>query len=156
MSRISRIWTIKPLRREIKASISPYLPSGAARIGSRCCAIPHLCMVEATAIVRNPNVIAGQFAYRRLEPNAQLMEFQCREMAEETVLGRLRRNQLVKQWVGRTMRVEITRKLPPGNGLERHFSGNPTSKEWKRPPRHRLRSCWEPDSAWCLVASLRT
>jgi hypothetical protein len=71
-----------------------------------------LYLVEATAIVRNPNVITGQFAYRRLEPNTQLMEFQCREMAEETVLGHLRRNQLVKQWEGRTMGVEITRKVP--------------------------------------------
>ena len=52
------------------------------------------------------------------------MEFQCREMAEETVLGRLRRNQLVKTVGGKDLRVEITRKVPPGNGLyERHFSG---------------------------------
>jgi hypothetical protein len=43
------------------------------------------------------------------------MEFQCREMAEETVLGHLRRSQLVKQWEGRTMRVEITRKASSGN-----------------------------------------
>jgi hypothetical protein len=49
--------------------------------------------------------------YRRLEPNAQLMEFRCQEMAEETLLGHLRKNQLVKQWEGTTMRrVE----LPPG------------------------------------------
>jgi hypothetical protein len=73
--------------------------------------------------------------YRRLEPNAQLMEFQCREMAEETLLGHLRRNQLVKQWEGRTMRVEVSRKVPPGNGVyERHFSGNPTSKELAEQP----------------------
>jgi hypothetical protein len=67
--------------------------------------------------------------YRRLEPNAQLMEFQCREMAEETLLGHLRKNQLVKQWEGRTMRVEVTRKVPPGNSVyERHFSGNPPTR----------------------------
>jgi hypothetical protein len=73
--------------------------------------------------------------YRRLEPNAQLMEFQCREMAEETLLGNLRRNQLVKQWEGSTMRVEVTRRVPPGNGVyERHFSGNPTSKELAEQP----------------------
>jgi len=73
--------------------------------------------------------------YRHLEPNAQLMEFQCREMAEETLLGHLRRNQLVKQWEGKTMRVEVSRKVPPGNGVyERHFSGNPTSKELAEQP----------------------
>jgi hypothetical protein len=73
--------------------------------------------------------------YRRLESNAQLMEFQCREMAEETLLGNLRRNQLVKQWEGKTMRVEVTRQIPPGNGVyERHFSGNPTSKELAEQP----------------------
>jgi hypothetical protein len=73
--------------------------------------------------------------YRHLEPNAQLMEFQCREMAEETLLGDLRRNQLVKQWEGKTMRVEVSRKVPPGNGVyERHFSGNPTSKELAEQP----------------------
>jgi hypothetical protein len=70
-----------------------------------------------------------------LEPNTQLMEFPCREMAKETLLGHLRRNQLIKQWEGRTMRVEITRKVPPGNGVyERHFSGNPTSTELAEQP----------------------
>ena len=60
------------------------------------------------------------------------MEFHCREMTEATVLGHLRRNQLVKHWEGRIMRVEITRKVPAGNGLyERLFSGNPTSIEIK-------------------------
>ncbi len=64
--------------------------------------------------------------YRRLKPNAQLMEFKCQEMAEETLLGHLRKNQLVKQWDGRTMRVEVTRKVPPGTAVyERHFRGDP-------------------------------
>jgi len=52
--------------------------------------------------------------YRRLEPNAQLMEFQCREMVEETLLGHLRKQQLVKHWEGNTMIIDITRKIPPG------------------------------------------
>src|SRR6266849_1311019 len=68
--------------------------------------------------------------YRRLAPNAQLMEFRCQEMAEETLLGHLRKNQLIKQWEGRTMRVEVTRKVPPGNAVyERHFSGNPPTRQ---------------------------
>jgi hypothetical protein len=64
--------------------------------------------------------------YRRLEPNAQLMEFRCAEMAEETELGHLRKQQLVKRWEGKTMRVDITRKVPPVDQLyERHVDGNP-------------------------------
>jgi hypothetical protein len=66
--------------------------------------------------------------YRRLERDAQLMEFRCQEMAEETVLGHLRKNQLVKRWEGRTMRVDITRKVPQGAAVyERHVDGNPSS-----------------------------
>ena len=64
--------------------------------------------------------------YRRLEPNAQLMELKCQEMAEETALGHLRTQQLVRRWEGRTMRIDITRKVPPGEGVyERHVDGNP-------------------------------
>jgi hypothetical protein len=64
--------------------------------------------------------------YRRLEPDAQLMEFRCQEMAEETVLGHLRKRQLVRRWDGRTMRVDITRKVPAGDAAyERHVDGNP-------------------------------
>jgi hypothetical protein len=64
--------------------------------------------------------------YRRLEPNARLMEFRCQEMAEETVLGHLRKQQLVRRWDGRTMRIDITRKVPRGEGVyERHVNGNP-------------------------------
>ena len=50
--------------------------------------------------------------YRRLEPSARLMEFKCQEMAEETALGHLRKQPLVRQWEGNTMRVDITRKVP--------------------------------------------
>ena len=64
--------------------------------------------------------------YRRLEPNAQLMEFRCQEMAEETALGHLRKQQLVRRWEGNTMRIDITRKVPRGEGVyERHVDGNP-------------------------------
>ena len=64
--------------------------------------------------------------YRRLEPNAQLTDFRCVSMVEETMYGHLRKQQLVKQWVGRTMTVDITRTIPPGEAVfERYVSGNP-------------------------------
>jgi hypothetical protein len=64
--------------------------------------------------------------YRRLEKNAQLMEFRCVEMVEETMYGHLRKDQLVKHWEGLTMNVDITRKIPPGEAVfERYISGNP-------------------------------
>jgi hypothetical protein len=64
--------------------------------------------------------------YRRLEPNPRLMEFRCVEMVEETMYGHLRREQLVRRWVGQTMTVDITRTIPPGEAVyERYVSGNP-------------------------------
>jgi hypothetical protein len=64
--------------------------------------------------------------YRRLEPNAHLMEFRCQEMAEETVLGHLRKQQLVRRWTGNTMRIDVTRRVPRGEAVyERHVDGNP-------------------------------
>ncbi len=64
--------------------------------------------------------------YRRLEPNAQIMEFRCVEMVEETIYGHLRKDQLVKHWEGNTMNVDITRKIPPGEAVfERYIQGNP-------------------------------
>jgi hypothetical protein len=67
--------------------------------------------------------------YRRLEPNAQLTDFRCVDMAEETFYGHLRKQQLVKHWEGKTMNVDITRKIPPGEEVyERYISGNPPAK----------------------------
>jgi hypothetical protein len=54
------------------------------------------------------------------------MEFKCQEMAEETVLGHLRKQQLVRRWDGNTMRIDVTRKVPRGEAAyERHVDGNP-------------------------------
>jgi hypothetical protein len=50
--------------------------------------------------------------YRRIEPEAQLMEFRCHEFVEELVFGHLRREQLVKTYSGTTMDVNIVRKVP--------------------------------------------
>jgi len=55
--------------------------------------------------------------YRLLEDNAQLMDFKCVELVEETFLGHLRKNQLMKRWDGDTMTVDITRKIPPVDKL---------------------------------------
>ena len=64
--------------------------------------------------------------YRRLEPNAQLMDFRCIEMVEETIYGHLRRQPLVRRWEGKTIIVDITRRVPPGEeAYERQWSGNP-------------------------------
>ncbi len=51
--------------------------------------------------------------YRRLEPNAQLLEYHCIDFVEEFLYGHLRKQQLVKRWEGETMIVDITRKIPP-------------------------------------------
>src|SRR5467141_1508544 len=55
--------------------------------------------------------------YRRLEPNAQLLEYRCIEFVEEFLYGNLRKQQLVKRWEGDTMIVDITRKVPEGDKL---------------------------------------
>jgi len=55
--------------------------------------------------------------YRRMEPNAQVMEYRCVEFAEEFLFGNLRKAPLVKHWEGETMTVDITRKTPAGDKL---------------------------------------
>jgi hypothetical protein len=68
--------------------------------------------------------------YRRLESNARIMDFKCIEMVEETLYGHLRKQPLVKRWEGRTMIVDITRKIPPGEEVyERLWSGNPPEEK---------------------------
>ncbi len=64
--------------------------------------------------------------YRRLESDAQVLDFRCFEHVEETIYGHLRREPLVTRWEGRTMDIDITRKVPPGEDVyEIHWSGNP-------------------------------
>jgi hypothetical protein len=53
--------------------------------------------------------------YRHMEPNAQLMEYKCVELVEETFLGHLRKKQLVKHWEGDTIILDVTRKIPEGD-----------------------------------------
>jgi len=55
--------------------------------------------------------------YRQLDSNARLMEYKCVELVEETFLGHLRKQQLVKHWEGDTISIDITRKIPAGDKL---------------------------------------
>jgi hypothetical protein len=93
---------------------------------------PNAIRYEAT--IEDPQVFTRPWKismplYRRLEQNAQLTDFRCVEMVEETMYGHLRKEQLVKHWEGNTMNVDITRKIPPGEAVhERYISGNPPAK----------------------------
>lgn len=88
-------------------------------------------VINYEATIEDPQVFTRPWKirmplYRRLEPNAQLTDFKCVEMVEETIYGHLRKNQLVKSWTGRTMKIDITRLIPPGEQVyERYVSGNP-------------------------------
>ena len=59
--------------------------------------------------------------YRRMEANAQLLDYRCIEFAEEFMYGNLRRQQLVKHWEGDTIIVDIRRKVPPGEKLHEWY-----------------------------------
>ena len=88
-------------------------------------------VIQYEATINDPQVFTRPWKismplYRHLEPNAQLMEFRCVSMVEETIYGHLRKQQLVKHWEGKTMNVDITRKIPPGEEVyQRYVSGNP-------------------------------
>jgi hypothetical protein len=91
-------------------------------------------VIRYEATIEDPQVFTRTWRirmplYRRLEPNAQLLDFRCVPMVEELVYGHLRKQQLVKRWEGQTMDVDITRKIPPGEAVhERYVSGNPPAK----------------------------
>jgi hypothetical protein len=90
--------------------------------------------IRYEATIEDPQVFTRQWKismpiYRRLEANAQLTDFRCVEMVEETMYGHLRKEPLVKHWEGKTMNVDITHKIPPGESVEeRYISGNPPAK----------------------------
>ena len=50
-----------------------------------------------------------------MEPNAQLLEYQCIEFVEEFMYGGLRKTPLVTKWEGETMSIEVKRKVPQGD-----------------------------------------
>jgi hypothetical protein len=73
--------------------------------------------VRYEATITDPKVFTRPWKismplYRRIEPNAQLMEFRCIEFVEELEFGHLRRQQLVKHYEGQTLNIDITRKVP--------------------------------------------
>jgi len=92
-------------------------------------------VIRYEATIEDPQVFSRPWKismpiYRRLEPNAQLTDFRCVEMVEETMYGHLRKEPLVKHWEGRTMNVDITHKIPPGEAVhERYISGNPPAQK---------------------------
>lgn len=91
--------------------------SSALRLVERFTAItPDAIRYEVT--IEDPNVFTRPWTmsmvlYRQLEENAELMDYHCVEMVEETFLGHLRKEQLVRRWEGDTIIVDITRKIPP-------------------------------------------
>jgi hypothetical protein len=89
-------------------------------------AIQYEARIEDSKVFTRPWTIRLPL-YRRLEPNARLVPFRCMEMAEETTLGHLRREPLVKHWEGKTMTIDITRKVPATEEelYQLYISGNP-------------------------------
>ena len=70
--------------------------------------------------IEDPNVFTSPWRiamplYRRLEPNAQVIEYPCIEFSEEFMYGHVRKQPLVKHWEGETMAIDITRKVPEGD-----------------------------------------
>jgi hypothetical protein len=68
--------------------------------------------------IEDPNVFTrpwkmNMVLYRQLEENATLMDYRCLELVEETFLGHVRKNQLVKRWEGETLILDVTRRIPP-------------------------------------------
>ena len=76
--------------------------------------------IQYEVTIEDPNTFTQPWRismplYRRLEPNMQLLEYQCIEFVEEFLYGHVRKEPLVTRWEGETMIVEITRKVPPGD-----------------------------------------
>jgi hypothetical protein len=72
--------------------------------------------IQYEVTIEDPNVFTRPWKismplYRRLEPNAQLLEYRCTEFAEEFMYGGLRKQPLVHHWEGETLIVDIKRKV---------------------------------------------
>ena len=77
-------------------------------------AIRYEVTIEDSNVFTRPWTIAMPL-YRRLEPNATVLDYPCIEFSEEFMYGHLRKEQLVRRWEGETIIVDITRKVPPGD-----------------------------------------
>ena len=85
---------------------------------------PDVIWYEAT--MDDPNVFTTSWRiamplYRRMEPNAQLIEYQCIEFVEEFMYGHVRKTPLVTKWEGETMSIEVRRKVPQGDAFHDWF-----------------------------------
>jgi len=91
--------------------------------------------IRYEATIEDPQVFTRPWKismplYRRLEPNMEMTDFRCVEGVEELMYGHLRKDQLVKHWEGKTMDIDIKRKIPPGEEVhERYISGNPPDEK---------------------------
>ena len=77
--------------------------------------------MEYEATINDPEVFTEPWTialplYKRMEPNAQVLEYRCVEMVEELIYGHLRKEQLVRHWEGDygrrggTVIVHVTRR----------------------------------------------
>ncbi|MBI2189398.1 MAG: hypothetical protein HYU37_20050 [Acidobacteria bacterium] len=89
-------------------------------------AIQYEARIEDTKVFTRPWTIRLPL-YRRLEPDARLIPFRCIEMVEETFLGHLRKEPLVRRWEGKTMVMDVTRRVPASEEelYQLYISGNP-------------------------------
>jgi hypothetical protein len=85
---------------------------------------PDVIWYEAT--IEDPNVFTRAWRvamplYRRMEPNIQLLEYQCIQFVEEFLYGNLRKTPLVTHWEGETMSIDVKRKIPQGDAFYAWF-----------------------------------
>jgi hypothetical protein len=85
---------------------------------------PDVIWYEAT--MEDPNVFTRAWRiamplYRRMEPNIQLLEYQCIPFVEEFLYGNLRKTPLVTHWEGETMSIDVKRKVPQGDSFYAWF-----------------------------------
>ena len=85
---------------------------------------PDVIWYEAT--IDDPNVFTrawkiGMPIYRRMEPNSQLLEYQCIPFVDEFMFGNLRKTPLVTHWEGETMTIDVKRKVPQGDAFYAWF-----------------------------------
>ena len=85
---------------------------------------PDVIWYEAT--IEDPGVFTRAWRiamplYRRMEPNIQLLEYQCIEFVEEFLYGNLRKTPLVTHWESDTMSIDVKRKIPQGDAFYAWF-----------------------------------
>ena len=59
--------------------------------------------------------------YRRLEPNAQLLENRCIDSVEEFLYGGLRKAPVVTHWESATMVIDVKRRIPDSEQLYKFY-----------------------------------